>query len=53
MREIGRIGAQIFIDTGAFAPTGKLTITEALTPRTWSVTVERAVAEGARQMSMP
>ena len=53
MREMGRIGAQIFIDTGAFAATGKLTITEALTPRTWSVSVERAVAEGAQQMSMP
>lgn len=53
MREIGRIGAQIFIDTGAFAATGKLTVTEALTPRAWSVSVERAVAEGAQQMSMP
>ena len=53
MREMGRIGAQIFVDTGAFAATGKLTITEALTPRTWSVSVQQAVAEGARQMSMP
>ncbi|RDU95096.1 metallophosphoesterase [Trinickia dinghuensis] len=53
MREIGRIGAQIFIDTGAFAMTGKLTVTEALTSRAWSVSVERAVAEGARQMSLP
>ena len=53
MREMGRIGAQIFIDTGAFAATGKLTITEALTPRAWSVSVEQAVAEGARQMSLP
>jgi serine/threonine protein phosphatase 1 len=53
MREIGRIGAQIFIDTGAFAAQGKLTVTQALTSRVWSVSVERAVAEGASQMSLP
>ena len=53
MREIGRIGAQIFIDTGAFAATGKLTVTEALTARVWSISVERALAEGADQMSLP
>ena len=53
MREIGRIGAQIFIDTGAFAATGKLTVTEALTPRAWSVSVEQALLEGASQMSLP
>jgi serine/threonine protein phosphatase 1 len=53
MREMGRIGAQVFIDTGAFALTGKLTVTEALTPRAWSVSVEQAVAEGAHQMSLP
>jgi serine/threonine protein phosphatase 1 len=53
MREIGRIGAQIFIDTGAFAATGKLTVTEALTPRAWSVSVDQALAEGADQMSLP
>lgn len=53
MREIGRIGAQIFIDTGAFAATGKLTVTEALTARAWSVSVEQARLEGAAQMSLP
>jgi serine/threonine protein phosphatase 1 len=53
MREIGRIGAQIFIDTGAFAATGKLTVTEALTARSWSVSVARAAAEGAADMSLP
>ncbi len=53
MREIGRIGAQIFIDTGAFAATGKLTVTEALTPRAWSISVARALEEGAHQMSLP
>lgn len=53
MREIGRIGAQIFIDTGAFAETGKLTVTEALTAHSWSISVERAAAEGAAYMSLP
>lgn len=53
MREMGRIGSQVFIDTGAFALTGKLTITEALTPRAWSVSLETALAEGAAQMSLP
>lgn len=41
MREIGRTGAQIFIDTGAFATTGKLTGTEALI-RCRCLSVEKA-----------
>jgi serine/threonine protein phosphatase 1 len=53
MRDIGRIGAQIFIDTGAFAATGKLTVTQALTARTWSISVADALAEGADEMSLP
>lgn len=53
MREIGRIGSQIFIDTGAFALTGKLTVTEALTPHAWSVSVEAALAQGAADMALP
>ena len=53
MRELGRVGSQVFIDTGAFAVTGKLTITEALTPHAWSVSVEEALAEGAARMSLP
>lgn len=53
MREMGRIGSQIFVDTGAFALTGKLTITEALTSRAWSVSLETALAEGAAQMVLP
>ncbi len=53
MREMGRIGSQIFVDTGAFALTGKLTVTEALTPRAWSVSLETALAEGAAQMMLP
>lgn len=53
MREMGRIGSQVFIDTGAFAVMGKLTITEALTPRAWSVSLDTALAEGAADMSLP
>jgi serine/threonine protein phosphatase 1 len=53
MRDMGRIGSQIFVDTGAFALTGKLTITEALTPRAWSVSLATALAEGAAQMALP
>ncbi len=53
MQEVGRIGAQIFIDTGAFAATGKLTVVEALTSRTWSISVAQALFEGADQMSLP
>jgi len=39
--------------SGIFASTGKLTVTEALTPRAWSVSVEQALFEGADQMSLP
>ncbi len=53
MREMGRIGSQIFVDTGAFARVGKLTITEALTSRAWSVSLATALAEGAAQMVLP
>ncbi|CAN7658323.1 metallophosphoesterase [Trinickia sp. LjRoot230] len=53
MREMGRIGSQLFIDTGAFAVTGKLTITEALTLNAWAVSIETAMAEGAAQMALP
>jgi serine/threonine protein phosphatase 1 len=53
MANVGRIGAQLFIDTGAFAQTGKLTIIEALTPRAWAVSTEMALAQGAAQMVLP
>ena len=53
MRDMGRIGSQVFVDTGAFALTGKLTITEALTPRVWSVSLDTALAEGAAQLALP
>ncbi len=53
MRDIGRIGSQVFIDTGAYAPTGKLTIIEALMPHAWSVSLDTACAEGAAQLALP
>ncbi len=53
VREVQQIGAQIFVDTGAFAPGGKLTVVEALTSRRWSVTVEMARIEGSARMALP
>jgi serine/threonine protein phosphatase 1 len=53
MRSIQQIGAQVFIDTGAFGPGGKLTMVEARKPQRWSVTVEAARAEGAAALALP
>jgi len=53
MRSIQQIGAQVFIDTGAFGPGGKLTMVEARKPQRWSVTVETAHAEGAAALALP
>jgi serine/threonine protein phosphatase 1 len=53
MRELQQIGAQVFIDTGAFGPGGKLTIVEARKPRRWSITVDAARAEGAARLALP
>jgi serine/threonine protein phosphatase 1 len=53
MREIRHIGAQVFIDTGAFAPGGKLTLIEALTARHWQVSVEMAREQGAASIALP
>jgi len=53
MREVRQIGAQVFIDTGAFGPGGKLTIVEARTTKRWSVTVELARSAGASALALP
>lgn len=53
MREVQQIGAQVFIDTGAFGPGGKLTLVEARKIERWSVTVETARAEGAAALALP
>ncbi|WP_213301579.1 metallophosphoesterase [Paraburkholderia sacchari] len=53
MREPRQIGSQMFIDTGAFIPEGRLTMVEALTPRHWSISVQAARAMGAAAMALP
>ncbi|MGH8779610.1 metallophosphoesterase [Paraburkholderia sp.] len=53
MRELQQIGAQVFIDTGAFGPGGKLTIVEARKAHRWSVSVAAAQAEGAGALALP
>ncbi len=53
MRDITQIGSQVFIDTGAFGPGGKLTIVEPLALRRWSISVEEARSEGAAELALP
>jgi serine/threonine protein phosphatase 1 len=53
MRDIQQIGSQVFIDTGAFGPGGKLTIVEPLALQRWSISVEAALAEGADALALP
>ncbi|TDV19330.1 serine/threonine protein phosphatase 1 [Paraburkholderia caballeronis] len=53
MRDVTRVGSQVFIDTGAFAEQGRLTLVEAHGARHWSVSVETARAEGAAAFALP
>ena len=53
MRDITQIGSQVFIDTGAFGPGGKLTIVQPEALLRWSVSVEEARAEGAAALALP
>jgi serine/threonine protein phosphatase 1 len=53
MRAVRQIGSQIFIDTGAFAAEGRLTIVEAGTDERWSVKERWAASEGARELALP
>ncbi|MDE1182084.1 metallophosphoesterase [Paraburkholderia sp.] len=53
VREVQQIGAQIFIDTGAFGPGGKLTVVEARRSKRWNVTVAAAKGHGAAAMALP
>ncbi|MCA7997113.1 metallophosphoesterase [Burkholderia metallica] len=48
-----RIGAQWFIDTGAFAPAGRLTLAEPRTGRTWSMTQAEARERRAGDWPLP
>ncbi|MFC0401337.1 metallophosphoesterase [Paraburkholderia rhizosphaerae] len=53
VREVVQVGAQAFIDTGAFGPGGKLTVVEARTAQRWSVSVDMARAGGAAALAFP
>ncbi len=53
MRYIQQIGAQVYIDTGAFGTAGRLTMVEALSERRWAVSVEQAQVEGAAAIALP
>lgn len=53
MRDIQQVGSQVFIDTGAFGPGGKLTIVEPLALRRWSISVEAARESGAAALALP
>ncbi|MFP3648039.1 metallophosphoesterase, partial [Paraburkholderia sp. SIMBA_054] len=53
MRDIKQIGSQVFVDTGAFGPGGRLTLVEPRALRRWSISVEEARAEGAAALALP
>ncbi|KDR30340.1 MULTISPECIES: metallophosphoesterase [Caballeronia] len=52
-RAVKQIGSQIYIDTCAFAPEGRLTIVQAGTDERWSVKERWASSEGARELALP
>ena len=53
MRAVKQIGSQIYIDTGAFASEGRLTIVQAGTEERWSVKERWAASEGAHTLALP
>ncbi|SAK92457.1 serine/threonine protein phosphatase [Caballeronia hypogeia] len=53
MRAVKQIGSQIYIDTGAFASEGRLTIVQPGTDERWSVKERWAASEGARMIPLP
>jgi serine/threonine protein phosphatase 1 len=53
MHEVTQIGSQVFIDTGAFIPEGRLTMVEALSPRRWSISTGEARQLGAAGFALP
>jgi serine/threonine protein phosphatase 1 len=52
-RVVKQIGSQIYIDTGAFASEGRLTIVQPGTDERWSVKERWAASEGARELALP
>lgn len=53
MHEAVRIGAQMFIDTGAFDPSGKLTLVDTASGQRWSMSVAAARQRGAARLALP
>ena len=51
--DLQRIGAQWFIAPGAFAPSGRLTIVEPHTGRSWSLSQADARARRAADLPLP
>nr|WKF60001.1 Serine/threonine-protein phosphatase 2 [Paraburkholderia busanensis] len=51
--DIKQVGSQVFIDTGAFSSSGKLTIVEPKVLRRWSVSTDEARADGAAALPLP
>jgi serine/threonine protein phosphatase 1 len=51
--EVTRIGAQIFVDTGAFATSGALTLFDVHADRAYSVSTLEARRRGANLLSWP
>jgi serine/threonine protein phosphatase 1 len=52
-RLVKQIGSQVFIDTAAFAPEGRLTIVQPGTDERWSVKERWAASEGASALALP
>jgi len=53
MCEVRRIGAQVFIDTGAFTAEGRLTLVDASSEQHWSVSVTTARSVRAGSFALP
>jgi serine/threonine protein phosphatase 1 len=53
VHEVMRIGAQTFVDTGAFDRSGKLTLLEVRSGRCWSISVAAARFRGAADLPLP
>ncbi|CAJ8576484.1 phosphoprotein phosphatase [Burkholderia pseudomallei] len=53
MHDVVRIGAQTFVDTGAFDPSGRLTLLDAKSGESWSMSVAAARHQGAADVPLP
>ncbi|WDD92886.1 metallophosphoesterase [Burkholderia sp. FERM BP-3421] len=53
VHEVMRIGAQTFVDTGAFDRSGKLTLLEVESGRCWAISVAAARFRGAADLPLP